>query len=24
VYIDGAYYLCDLRFPGIEITLNMF
>jgi len=23
-YIDGAYYLCDLRFPGIQITLNMF
>ena len=23
-YIDGVYYLCDLRFPGIEITLNMF
>ena len=23
-YIDGAYYLCDLRFPGVQITLNMF
>jgi len=23
-YLDGAYYLCDLRFPGVEITLNMF
>jgi hypothetical protein len=23
-YIDGAYFLCDLRFPGIQITLNMF
>ena len=24
VYLNGAYYLCDLRFPGIEITLNIF
>jgi hypothetical protein len=24
VYIDGAYYLCDVGFPGVEITLNMF
>ena len=23
-YVDGAYYLCDLRFPGVQITLNMF
>jgi len=23
-YLDGAYYLCDLRFPGVQITLNMF
>jgi hypothetical protein len=23
-YSDGAYYLCDLRFPGVQITLNMF
>jgi len=23
-YSDGAYYLCDLRFPGIQITLSMF
>ena len=23
-YIDGVYYLCDLRFPGVQITLNMF
>jgi uncharacterized iron-regulated membrane protein len=23
-YIDGAYFLCDLRFPGVQITLNMF
>ncbi len=23
-YIDGTYFLCDLRFPGIQITLNMF
>ena len=23
-YINGFYYLCDLRFPGIQITLNMF
>jgi outer membrane biosynthesis protein TonB len=24
VYINGAYYLCDLRFPGIQLTLNIF
>ena len=24
VYIDGAYYLCDLRFPGIQLTLDIF
>jgi hypothetical protein len=23
-YIDGSYYLCDLRFPGIQLTLNIF
>jgi len=23
-YVDGAYYLCDLRFPGIQISLSMF
>ena len=23
-YSDGAYYLCDLSFPGVQITLNMF
>lgn len=23
-YIGGAYFLCDLRYPGIQITLNMF
>ena len=23
-YIDGAYFLCDLRYPGVQITLNMF
>ena len=23
-YVDGAYYLCDLRFPGAQITLSMF
>ncbi len=23
-YIDGAYFLCDLRFPGVQLTLNMF
>jgi len=23
-YLDGAYYLCDLRFPGAQITLNIF
>jgi len=23
-YLDGAYYLCDLSFPGVQITLNMF
>jgi hypothetical protein len=23
-YVDGAYYLCDLRFPGAQITLSIF
>ena len=23
-YIDGAYYPCDLRFSGVQITLDMF
>jgi len=23
-YLDGVYYLCDLRFPGVQITLNIF
>jgi hypothetical protein len=23
-YIDGAYFLSDLRFPGVQITLNIF
>ena len=23
-YLDGAYYLCNLRFPGVQIALNMF
>jgi hypothetical protein len=24
VYIDGAYYLCDISFPGIQLSLNIF
>ncbi len=24
VYLNGAYFLCDLRFPGVELTLNIF
>jgi hypothetical protein len=24
VFVDGAYYLYDLRHPGIRITLNLF
>ena len=23
-YVGGGYYLCDLRHPGIQITLNIF
>ena len=23
-YINGAYFLCDLSFPGVQITLNIF
>jgi hypothetical protein len=23
-YIDGYYYMCDLRHPGIRLTLNIF
>jgi len=23
-YVDGSYYMFDLRHPGIHITLNLF
>jgi hypothetical protein len=23
-FLDGGYYMCDLRHPGIHLTLNVF